>query len=120
MTPWHTVPGTDQQQAGRVLRITEARWDGSVFPSAALGSPRAEILRHAFAYLQVAWRWIERKRTQQLSSRRLRVAETISLGEKRSVSIVIVDGAQFLIGCSAGSVQLLAELARKHDEEREA
>ena len=45
-----------------------------------------------------------------MSSRRLRVAETISLGEKRSVSIVQVDGAQYLIGSSVNSVQLLAVL----------
>ena len=53
---------------------------------------------------------LKAKRTQQLASRRLRVAETISLGEKRSVSIVQVDGAQYLIGCSTGSVQLLVVL----------
>jgi flagellar biogenesis protein FliO len=66
-------------------------------------------------YLQAGWKWLERKRTQQLASRRLRLAETISLGEKRSVSIVQVDGAQFLIGCSAGSVQLLAVLDKQHE-----
>lgn len=69
-------------------------------------------LRTAFALLRSAWQWLERKRTQQLTSRRLRVAETVSLGEKRSVSIVQVDGAQFLIGSSASSVQLLAVLDR--------
>jgi flagellar biogenesis protein FliO len=46
----------------------------------------------------------------QTSSRRLRVAETVSLGEKRFVSIVQVDGAQFLIGGSATEIQLLANL----------
>jgi len=54
--------------------------------------------------------WLERKRSLQLSSRRLRVAETISLGEKRTISIITVDGAQYLIGSSSGGVQLLTRL----------
>jgi flagellar biogenesis protein FliO len=55
-------------------------------------------------------KWIVQKRTQQLATRRLRVAETVSLGEKRFVSIVQVDGTQFLVGGAAGSVSLLAVL----------
>jgi flagellar biogenesis protein FliO len=50
---------------------------------------------------------------QHVSSRRLRLTETISLGEKRSVSIIEVDGAQYLIGSSAGSVQLLTVLEKQ-------
>lgn len=64
------------------------------------------ILDHGIA----AWKWVVRKRTQQLATRRLRVAETVSLGEKRFVSIVHVDGTQFLLGGAAGSVSLLAVL----------
>jgi Flagellar biosynthesis protein, FliO len=81
--------------------------------------PYADTLRTVSQYLQAGWKWLERKRTQQLSSRRLRLAETISLGEKRSVSIVQVDGAQFLIGCSSGSVQLLAVLDKQDDATRQ-
>jgi len=106
-----------QRPFDEVLRIREAE------PTAAASSrvaehtpasrPGADFLRVAAEGLQKAWRWLERKRTQQLSSRRLRLAETISLGEKRSVSIVQVDGSQFLIGCSTGSVQLLAVLDKQ-------
>jgi len=45
--------------------------------------------------------------------RRLRVAETVSLGEKRFVSILQVDGEQFLVGGSPSSVVLLAKLEGK-------
>ena len=91
------------------LRIMEAA-PAAKGPQAVAESVSVSTLRVLREGAQKAWIWLERKRTQQLSSRRLRVAETISLGEKRSVSIVQVDGSQFLIGCSTASVQLLAVL----------
>ena len=57
-----------------------------------------------------AWRWLCVKRMEQQSSKRLRVVETVSLGEKRFVAMLHVDGAQFLIGGGANSVSLLASL----------
>ncbi len=62
-----------------------------------------------------ACKWLNEKRTQQFSARRLRVSETVSLGDKRFVSIVQVDGAQILVGSSAGNVSLLAILDQEHD-----
>ena len=44
------------------------------------------------------------------SHRRLRVTETISLGDKRFLSIVRVDTAEFLIGGGTGTMALLAKL----------
>lgn len=44
------------------------------------------------------------------ASRRLIVAETLSLGEKRFVSIVCVDGEQFLLGGGPSNIVLLAKL----------
>ena len=49
-----------------------------------------QYLRNTLAFLQSAWRWLEGKRTQQMASRRMKVAETLSLGEKRFVSILKV------------------------------
>lgn len=48
------------------------------------------------------------------SRRRMRVTETVSLGDKRFVAILQVDGERILIGGSPGSVSLLKEL--KADE----
>lgn len=50
-------------------------------------------------------------RRLQGRGRRLQVAETLQLGEKRFVAILRVDGEQFLIGGSTGGVSLLASLA---------
>jgi flagellar biosynthetic protein FliP len=54
--------------------------------------------------------WIRARRTNAQSSSRLRLAETISLGEKRTVSVIHVEGQRFLIGGSASSVNLLTPL----------
>ena len=59
------------------------------------------------------WKWLRRHSKGLLARpapRRLRIVETLSLGEKRFVSIVEVDGEQFLLGGSASSVALLAKL----------
>ena len=46
----------------------------------------------------------------RFSTRRLRVAETVSLGEKRFVAVIQIDGLQYLIGGGATNVALLAQL----------
>ena len=43
-------------------------------------------------------------------SRRLRVSETVALGDKRFVSIVQVDGIDYLIGGGSANVSLLTQL----------
>ena len=62
------------------------------------------------AFLQSAWKWMDQSYTRQRLSKRLKIAETVSLGEKRFVSILQVDGAQFLIGGTANSISLLATM----------
>jgi hypothetical protein len=44
------------------------------------------------------------------TTKRLRVSETISLGEKRFVAIVAVEGREFLIGGGVSGISLLAQL----------
>jgi len=56
-------------------------------------------------------RWLQEKRQAQLATRRLRLCETLSLGEKRFVAIVQVDGQQFLVGGAAGTVSMLGQLS---------
>jgi hypothetical protein len=55
------------------------------------------------------WAWFQAK-LAQTATKRLRVAETVSLGEKRFVSIVNVEGREFLIGGGTSGVTLLAQL----------
>jgi len=73
-------------------------------------TPHPATLRRGFDLLRAAWTWLERKRATQVSARRMRLSETISLGEKRTVSILQVDGRHYLIGASSANVQLLAVL----------
>jgi flagellar biogenesis protein FliO len=41
------------------------------------------------------------------------VTETVSLGEKRFVAVIQIDGSQYLIGGGATNVALLAKLKEK-------
>lgn len=56
-----------------------------------------------------AWSWLNRKHGLG-ATRQLRVAETVSLGDKRFVAVVHVDGRKFLIGGGASGVSLLTQL----------
>lgn len=53
--------------------------------------------------------------TSRTKSRRLRVCESLSLGEKRFVAVVQFETQQFLIGGGAASVNLLARLGETAD-----
>lgn len=75
-------------------------------PQATVGATVETMAKH----VRAAWAWLERKRSSHFAARRLHVAETLSLGEKRFVSIIEVDGTQYLIGGSAENVQLLSRL----------
>jgi hypothetical protein len=85
------------------------------FANSRPDTKKQPTLRLLFERARAAWKWIAHKRSLQLAAKRLRVAETIQLGEKRFVSILQVDGAQYLIGGAAGNVQLLAVLDKAQD-----
>lgn len=54
-------------------------------------------------------RWLQRMLTAR-RSRRLRVCETLSLGERRFVAIIEFDRQEFLVGGGGNSFSLLARL----------
>jgi Flagellar biosynthesis protein, FliO len=56
-----------------------------------------------------AFSWMQSKYVVG-TTKRLRVAETVSLGEKRFVALVCVEGREFLIGGGSAGVSLLARL----------
>lgn len=56
-----------------------------------------------------AWKWLK-KQNAFSAKKQLRVCETVSLGEKRFVAVVQIEGQKFLIGGGASGVSLLAEL----------
>jgi hypothetical protein len=56
-----------------------------------------------------AFSWLH-SRVAIKTTKRLRVAETVSLGEKRFVALVSVEGREFLIGGGSSGVSLLTAL----------
>jgi flagellar biogenesis protein FliO len=61
----------------------------------------------------LAWKRIRAQQIARYKCKRLQVAETVSLGEKRFVAVIKVDGREFLIGGGATNVALLAQLGVK-------
>lgn len=70
--------------------------------SPALAQLQASIFGRIFSFL----------RARAATPKQLRVAETVSFGEKRFVAIVHVEGQRFLIGGGSSGVSLLTELDR--------
>jgi hypothetical protein len=61
-------------------------------------------------WLAGAWKWLRRQVSSRHTRRRLRVCETVSLGEKRFVAVIDVDGERFLVGGASSSLVTLARL----------
>ncbi len=80
----------------------------------AIAGPKLDLsqLRSVawIASLRRAAVWLRRQPVLQPKLRRLQVQETVQLGDKRFVSILRVDGEQFLIAGSSGGVTLLASM----------
>jgi flagellar biogenesis protein FliO len=72
-------------------------------------------LRSQRGLLSRAWNWIQARQVARSSARRLRVAETVSLGEKRFVAVVQVDGRHFLLAGGPTNIALLAQLDDEED-----
>ncbi len=80
-----------------------------VFPG---GAP-LKTLQNASGLLSRAWNWLRARQLAHSNTKRLQVAATVSLGEKRFVAVIHVDGQQFLVGGGATNVVLLAQLKSK-------
>jgi flagellar biogenesis protein FliO len=61
---------------------------------------------------KLAWRWVHglRHRLKARPEKLLRLTETLSLGERRFLAVVEFEQQKFLIGGTASSMCLLAEL----------
>jgi Flagellar biosynthesis protein, FliO len=60
--------------------------------------------------LASAWNWTWQQVKSRQVRKRLRVCETVSLGEKRLVALVEIDGEQFLLGGASGALTTIARL----------
>jgi len=73
----------------------------------------SQVSLNASGLLSRAWSWIRVRQAARFRPRRLQVAETVSLGEKRFVAVIKIDGLQYLIGGGATNVTLLTQLNEK-------
>jgi hypothetical protein len=60
--------------------------------------------------LTSAWNWTQQQLKSRQTRKRLRICESVSLGEKRFVAVIEVDGKQFLLGGSPTSLTTIARL----------
>ena len=83
-------------------------------PAPAQSSPRAQparrLLDSMLPILRQSLQMLGAPRLLKRQPRRLRLSETLSLGDKRFVAIVEVDGSSFLIGGGSAGVALLKQL----------
>jgi len=84
----------------------QARPDLNPLTSPNAGMPWKAIL----LWLSQTWNWALKHVRSRPSTKRLRVCESVSLGEKRFVAVIEVDGEQFLVGGASSSVATLARL----------
>ena len=61
------------------------------------------------AALKNLWQW-SRRAVKVRKPRRLRVCETLSLGERRFLAVIEFDRQEFLVGGTGSSLELLAKL----------
>jgi flagellar biogenesis protein FliO len=74
------------------------------------GNNSLRTFENASGLISRAANWIRALQSGRSGTRRLRVSETVSLGEKRFIAVIQVDGQQYLVGGGATNVSLLAQL----------
>jgi hypothetical protein len=77
--------------------------------SLVLRSNENQVRKPARSALVRVFSWLQEKYVNA-PSKRLRVAEVVSFGEKRFVALVNVEGREFLIGGGASGVSLMKPL----------
>jgi hypothetical protein len=78
-------------------------------PEALAALTDAKVRPLQFGILGRIFSWC-RVRVGAAATNQLRLTETVSLGEKRFVAIIHVEGRKFLIGGGTGGVNLLTQL----------
>lgn len=76
-------------------------------------SPVAELAKpNVFDVAAKVSKWIRSHVKIQPAKKRLRVCESVSLGEKRFIAVVQLDGKEFLVGGAPNSLSLLASVGK--------
>ena len=101
---------------GRAHRPLEAKVisSGSAIPVPThVDVASLKLLQNAGGLISRGLNWIRAHQSARSNTRRLQVAASVSLGDKRFVAVIQVDGLQFLVGGGATNVALLAQLNEK-------
>ena len=114
---WQSAYGPELAFEGTTFQATlTACGEAAALPETsieAISTPRQETWMRWQAIcadaLSRAWSFLH-ARYKISTTKRLHVSETISLGEKRFVAIVNVEGREFLIGGGVSGMSLLAQL----------
>ena len=76
-----------------------------------------QVGQNLFTKLSAVWQrtsaWTKTQVAARQRRKRLRVCESVSLGEKRFVAVIQVDGQQFLVGGASNSIAMLAQLDKQ-------
>ena len=89
--------------------LEEVSWTTTGPRQAAIPVLR-QFCRQAIACALRVWCWLRTRQEWQLKSKRLRLCEIVSLGEKRFLAIVQVDRQRFLVGGAQSTVSMLTQL----------
>jgi len=119
--PTKLAPGEDQPVEPAVAKLVKT-WAAKTkniplkpaltFPALADEAP-LRTLQNNSGLLTRLLTWIRLRGPGRSSTRRLQVAAMVSLGEKRFVAVIKIDGHEFLIGGGATNVAMLAPLKEK-------
>lgn len=99
-------------KTSRASQSNSVTGDALPLPALADEASLSTVRSHA-GLLSRAWGWLKARQRTRSGARRLRVAETVSLGEKRFVAVVQVDGRHFLLAGGPTNIVLLAQLDTK-------
>jgi hypothetical protein len=75
-------------------------------PEPVAEQPKPGLLGRTFKWL----------RSNAAPEKKLRVVETVPMGDKRMVAIIEADGQRFLVGCSSNGVSLLSSLKEEQSQ----
>jgi hypothetical protein len=90
--------------------ISESRRNAELTAPASAFGAASRVFQAANGFFARVNGWIQSRKMASVGSKRLHATETVSLGEKRFVSLIQVDGLKFLVGGGPTSVGLLAQL----------
>ena len=111
------LPGTSFHAAlSGCAQTQKSRWSPFRYILSLFQPSESQPKRTSTGQLACAWEWMHAKYTLS-ATKRLRVSETVALGEKRFVAIVSVEGREFLIGGGTSGVSLLAHLGSPSESE---